>query len=199
MKKKLNFVGMRKESANSKESHNYGTMRIMNIFELVFLNTPIIWLIVKSLGNDLQYITNSWIMSIVYWTISEILSKYLPWSRTVIQHHCNLVFVLQHQVTNECRFYYASRNNCPLSLPHLIRNLEDFEQLIKNLLALNLEQDIYNECPNSKWQTERITNLQVGIIPTDCSLGEVSELSNYAKDSPHIITLENNKNIALVR
>ena len=75
MKKKLNFVGVKKDSANSKESHNYGTMRIINIFELVFLNTLIIWLIVKFLGNDLQYITSPWIMSIVYWTISEKLSE----------------------------------------------------------------------------------------------------------------------------
>ena len=75
-------------------------------------------------------------------------------------------------------------------------NLEDFEQLIENLLTWNLEEDIN---PNSTWQTDRISNLDVDIISTDCSLGEASELSNYAKDSPHIITLENNKNTALVR
>ena len=75
----------------------------------------------------------------------------------------------------------------------MIRNRKNLEQLIEHLLTRNLEQDIYSERPNSKWQIEKITNLCVDIIPTDYPLGEASGLPDYVKNNPHIITLENNE------
>ena len=109
----------------------------------------------------------------------------------------SLSFVLQHRETDEYRFYYACRNNRLLSLPRLIRNREDLEQLIEDLLTRNLEQDIYNERPNSKWQIEKITNLCVDVIPTDYPLGEASGLPDYVKNNPHIIAFENNEHTGL--
>ena len=75
MNKKLNFVGVKKNFTSSKESHNYGMMRIMKIFEPVFVNMCIIWLTIRSPGEDLRIIAKPWIMNVVCWTISEILSK----------------------------------------------------------------------------------------------------------------------------
>ena len=82
-------------------------------------------------------------------------------------------------------------------MPRLIHNHEDLEQLIEDLLTRNLEQDIHNERPNSKWQIEKITSLRVDVIPTDYPLGEASELPNYVKNNPHIIAFENNEHTGL--
>ena len=79
----------------------------------------------------------------------------------------------------------------------MIRNRKNLEQLIEHLLTRNLEQDIYSERPNSKWQIEKITNLRVDVIPTDYPLGEASGLPDYVKNNPHIITLENNEQTGL--
>ena len=79
----------------------------------------------------------------------------------------------------------------------MIRNREDLEQLIEDLLTWNFEQDIYNEHPNSKWQIEKIINLRVDVIPTDYPLGEASGLPDYVKNNPHIIAFENNEDTGL--
>ena len=60
-----------------------------------------------------------------------------------------------------------------------------------------MEQDIYNERPNSKWQIEEITSLCVDIIPADYPLGEASGLPDYVKNNPHIVALENNEHTGL--
>ena len=104
----------------------------------------------------------------------------------------NLSFsaIFQTRETQEYKFYYGSNNTKLLDRPNLIQNQNDLNNLLNFLSAKDFPTHLRNQRPNTKWELERIVNLQICVFPTIYPLGNPPELPDYIKNNQHIIGLE---------
>ena len=103
---------------------------------------------------------------------------------------------MQHIETEEFRYRYANNNNQTVNSPKLIRNQQDFDNLLDFLASQDFPSHLKDQCPNTKWVIERIVSLRIHLVMTTYPFGNPPKLPNYIKNNCYIIGLENDEHHA---
>ena len=102
-------------------------------------------------------------------------------------------YILQDKEMGEFRFFYGLSNTRITPRPRLIQTHDDLIKLLNFLATKDFPTFIRELRPNSKWQLERIVNLQLRVFPTSYPLGKPPELPDFIKSNRHIYGLEKDK------
>ncbi|XP_071476573.1 uncharacterized protein [Diadema antillarum] len=91
--------------------------------------------------------------------LREKAQKVFEQQSTVFKINASYGFVLCNNETNECRYYYASRNNRLFNEPALISDETSFQKFLDEFLKEDVLEYARTLRPNSKWVVQHITNV----------------------------------------
>jgi G:T-mismatch repair DNA endonuclease (very short patch repair protein) len=97
-------------------------------------------------------------------------------------------FVLRHVETSELRYFHASQNNARLlDVPRLVRNKEDFTNVLEDIHQEDILQFVHLQRENTKWTVHIVTNLCVYVNPIkDHPIGSSIVLPDHIKNNKAI-------------
>ena len=100
-------------------------------------------------------------------------------------------FILRNIETGELRYYHASQNNTRLlDVSRLIRNEEDFTEVLEELRENDVLEFVRQQRENTKWIVDIVTNMSIYVNPVkDHPIGAALVLPDYIKYNKGIVGL----------
>ncbi|XP_071492843.1 uncharacterized protein [Diadema antillarum] len=126
--------------------------------------------------------------------LKEKARKVFELQSTAFKINASYGFVLFNNETEECRYYYASRNTKIFNEPYVITNHASFEGFINTFIHEDVLEYARSLRPNSKWVVQHITNVTFYVFSLiDHPIGRGMELPLYVLDNKAIVSLVKNR------
>nr|XP_054771548.1 uncharacterized protein LOC129279465 [Lytechinus pictus] len=122
--------------------------------------------------------------------LREKAQKVFEDQSTAFKINASYGFILCNNETNECRYYYASRNTKVLKEPVLITNQSSFHNFLDTFIKEDVLEYARTLRPNSKWVVQHITNVTFYVFRIgDHPIGQGLELPDYIQNNRAIVSL----------
>ncbi|XP_071491915.1 uncharacterized protein [Diadema antillarum] len=123
-------------------------------------------------------------------SLREKAQKVFEQQSSVFKINASYGFVLCNNETNECRYFYASRNTKVLNEPALVTNKSSFQEFLDTFLKEDVLEYARTLRPNSKWVVQHITNVTFYVFClTDHPIGQGIDLPAYVQNNQAIVSL----------
>ncbi|XP_071476144.1 uncharacterized protein [Diadema antillarum] len=93
--------------------------------------------------------------------LREKAQKVFEQQSSVFKINASYGFVLCNNETNECRYFYASRNTKVLNEPALVTDKSSFQEFLDTFLKEDVLEYARTLRPNSKWVVQHITKCYI--------------------------------------
>ena len=142
-------------------------------------------------GNKVQDRYNFRLSSATTDDYAERLWSVYPLQKQAFKVNFSYGFILRNTTTMRLRYWHTSQNRGRvLEAPEVVRNRDDFADVIKRLHTIDILEHVRQERPNSSWVVDLVTNVTVYVNKLhDHPIGSVVILPDYIRRNNAVIGL----------
>ena len=99
-----------------------------------------------------------------YRDLNQWLIQIYQKRKTAFKINIGFGFILYNPMSDEYRYFYVSDNNMLFNRAYTIDSMNDVENFMRKVVAIDLPTNCYLSKPNSGWVLSSITNVQAKIF-----------------------------------